>query len=170
MKEKKIDRIIYRKLRNYDKEWVTNFIRYHWGSESVVVHKTIYYPAKLKGFIVEAKREKIGLVTFKILNSNCEIVTLNSTRENEGIATRLVNKVIAEAKKAKCKKVWLITTNDNIKAIYFYQKLGFQLVKVYPDAVAESRKLKSDIPRKGENGIPIRDELEFCLWLDARLN
>lgn len=167
MEVRKKDKIIYRKLQNNDKEWAAKFIQDHWISDIVVVHKTVYYPVKLKGFLAEYKSEKIGLVTFKIVNKNCEIVTLNSIRENKGVGTRLVKKIIGLARKEKCKKVWLMTTNDNIKAIYFYQKLGFQLLKVYPNAVEESRKFKPDIPESGENGIPIRDELEFCLDIDT---
>jgi ribosomal protein S18 acetylase RimI-like enzyme len=40
----------------------------------------------------------------------------------------------------------LITTNDNLRAIGFYQRLGYQLVNVYPNAVEKSRKIKSEIP------------------------
>lgn len=156
-------KLLYRKILSEDRNWITKFIAEHWGSEQVVVHKTKYYPSKLKGFLVENTKEIIGLITYKIENKNCEIVTLNSIEENKGIGGHLVNLVIEEAKRKGCKKIWLITTNDNIKAIYFYQKLGFSLIKVYPKAVEKSRKIKPEIPLINEKGIPISDELEFQL-------
>jgi len=162
-----MNNIIYRQILNKDKKWINSFLGKHWGSNKVIAHNKIYYPIKLKGFIAENKKNKIGLITYKIEKRNCEIVTLNSEVENKGIGTNLVNMVITEAKKKKCKKVWLITTNDNIKSIYFYQKLGFQLIKVYPDAVKESRKIKPEIPLKSHNGIKINDELEFSLKIKA---
>ncbi len=156
-----LDKIIFRKVSGADKKWIDKFIKVHWQSKQVVVHKTIYIPSELNGFIAENRTEKVGLVTYQIKNRNCEIVSLNSIKENEGIGAKLVKLVVNQARKLNCKKVWLITTNDNIKAIYFYQKLGFQIVKVHLNAVAESRKIKPEIPLKSETGIPIRDELEF---------
>jgi N-acetylglutamate synthase-like GNAT family acetyltransferase len=155
--------IAYREVLSSDKEWVKEFITRHWGSNKIVVHKSVYYPNKLNGFLAEDRKKKIGLITYKIEKDGCEIVTLNSVKQNKGVGTQLVKLVLSEAKKRKCKNIWLITTNDNIKAICFYQKLGFKLIKVYADVVKESRKIKPEIPMIAENGIPIRDELEFRL-------
>ena len=45
----------------------------------------------------------------------------------------------------------------------FYQRRGFALVRVYPGAIEQSRRIKPQIPRVGNFGIPIRDELKFVL-------
>ena len=55
----------------------------------------------------------------------------------------------------------LITTNDNLRALQFYQKRGYSLTKIYKDAMDEVRKVKPNVPIIGENGIPLRDELEL---------
>ena len=65
----------------------------------------------------------------------------------------------------KCKRIVLVTTNDNINAIRFYQKRGFDMVCLYHNAMDVSRKLKPEIPLIGENGIPLRHELEFEMIL-----
>ena len=156
----------FRKINDNDKEWIDKFIKAHWGSKQVVVHKTIYIPSELNGFIAENRTEKVGLITYQIINRICEIVSLDSIKENEGVGTRLVELVIKQAKELNCKKIWLVTTNDNIKAIYFYQKLGFQMVKVHVNAVAESRKIKPEIPEIANNGLLIKDEIEFVLKLN----
>ena len=59
------------------------------------------------------------------------------------------------------------STNDNIDALRFYQKAGFGIVAVHRHAVTLSRRLKPEIPLAGENGIPIRDEIELELVLDT---
>ena len=61
----------------------------------------------------------------------------------------------------------LITTNDNTHALRFYQKLGFELTALYCHAVDLSRKLKPSIPETGQDGIPIRDEIELQLRLSS---
>ena len=53
----------------------------------------------------------------------------------------------------------LITTNDNLDALRFYQRRGFALTELRPGAVDESRRMKPQIPLVGAHGIPIRDEL-----------
>ncbi|MEY8517580.1 GNAT family N-acetyltransferase [Lachnospiraceae bacterium 29-84] len=47
-----------------------------------------------------------------------------------------------EAKERKCQKIILITTNDNINAIKFYQKRGFDMTHLFRNALDISRKLK----------------------------
>lgn len=155
----------FRKLTPYDRDSVTDFITQHWGIEYIVVHQDIYYPARFEGYIAEENNEIMGLITYLVKNDCCEIITLNSTIEHKGIGRALMKLVVDEALLNKCKNVWLITTNDNIRAIEFYQKYGFQLTKVYPDAVTASRKIKPEIPLVADNGIPIKDELEFVMEL-----
>ena len=78
---------------------------------------------------------------------------------------KLINRVIEKAKLYRCKRVWLITTNDNSHAIRFYQKRGFEWVGFYKDSVQDSRKLKPEIPELGDDDIPIKHEIEFELKL-----
>ena len=72
---------------------------------------------------------------------------------------------IAQARENGCGRVWLSTTNDNIKAIRFYQKRGFDMVKLRRNSMEETRRLKPEIPLIGLDGIPLRHELELELVL-----
>ena len=59
-----------------------------------------------------------------------------------------------------------MTTNDNLRALRAYQRYGMRLVALRPGAVDEARRrLKSEIPVTGLDGVPIRDELELELEL-----
>ncbi len=144
-----------------DENWVREFIIKHWGSERVISRGIIHYPYKLPGFIAIRNKKRVGLITYNFRKDECEIVTLNSVKENIGIGTALVKLVEKEALHNKCKRIWLITTNDNLSALSFYQKRGFRLVAVYRDAIKKSRELKPEIPLIGIDGIPLRDEIEL---------
>jgi RimJ/RimL family protein N-acetyltransferase len=85
--------------------------------------------------------------------------------ERKGVGTELINKVIEFAVEVKARRVWLITTNDNIDAIKFYQKRGFRIIRIHTGAIDLSRKLKPSIPVVGNYGIPIRDEIELEMKL-----
>ena len=74
-----------------------------------------------------------------------------------------IDKVIKIANENKCKRIWLITTNDNTKAIRYYQKKGFSIKDIYINSIQESRKIKPEIPLYGFDNIPILHEIEFEL-------
>jgi ribosomal protein S18 acetylase RimI-like enzyme len=154
-----------RPLSPADRDWVAGHIVEHWGAETVVTHGALYRPAALPGFVAELDGKTVGLVTFHIAGDACEIVTLDSLRPDQGIGTALIEAVKAAADAAGCRRLWLITTNDNLHALSFYQKRGFRLAAVHPGAVNESRKLKPEIPLIGNDGIPIRDEIELEIVL-----
>jgi len=72
---------------------------------------------------------------------------------------------IAEVEENGCRRVWLITSNDNLDALRFYQRRGLRLVAVHRGAIDEARRVKPSIPATGEYGIPVRDEIELELQL-----
>lgn len=139
--------------------------RERWGDDFVVAHGRIYRPAELDGFIALDGSQWVGLITYKFLEDECEIVSLDSLMEGQGIGSHLIEMVVTEASRAGCRRVFLITTNDNLAALGFYQKRGFELVKVSRGAVKESRKIKPAIPLIGMHRIPLRDELELEILL-----
>ena len=140
---------------------VTDFIVEHWLSAEMVIHGAIVDMTKVDGIAVLENKNIIALLTFAVSGDVCEIISLDSLTEGKGIASSLIEKMIAAARQKHCKKVIVITTNDNINAIRFYQKRGFDMVKLYHNALDASRRLKPQIPLIGENGIPLRHEIEF---------
>jgi ribosomal protein S18 acetylase RimI-like enzyme len=142
-----------------------NFFVENWGSNFIISRGKIHKPENLEGFIAEENEEKVGLATIFIKNDEIELVSIDSLKRGKGIGKTLLDKVISLAKEKKLKRLWLITTNDNLNALKFYQKNGFQLIKIYPNAIIESKKIKPQIPEIGENGIPLRDEIELEITL-----
>jgi len=144
-----------------DKAWVDALVMERWGAQVVVTRGRVLRPSELAGFVAEEEGRALGLITYEVRGGQCEIVTLDSLSEGAGVGSALVEAAREVARKAGCKRVWLITTNDNLKAVRFYQKRGFALAALHRGAIAESRRLKPSIPHTGEDGIPIRDEIEM---------
>ncbi|MFJ7738781.1 GNAT family N-acetyltransferase [Lysinibacillus sp. NPDC097287] len=144
------------------RDQVIGFFKAHWGSSEMVISSGIYDCSELDGFIVvNDENEIIGLITYIIAFNECEIISLDCIEEGKGIGSALVQEVENLAVKKKCKIIKLITTNDNLLALKFYQKRGFYLSKILINAVEKARKLKPEIPLVGNDGIPIRDEIEL---------
>lgn len=153
--------ILIRETKQSDLSWIREIFRRRWGGEYIVTRGNVHRPEELFGFMAEVKRKTNGLLTYRINVDNIEIISLDSLRKRQGIGRVLLNQLIDHARDLRIKRIWLITTNDNVSAQRFWQKSGFKLKKVYKDAMRISRKLKPTIPLTGENNIPIIDELEF---------
>lgn len=105
-----------------------------------------------------------GVLTYIIEGDACEILTLHAVTQWAGTGTALVDAARHKATAAGCRRLWLITTNDNVDALRFYQRRGFVLTALHPGAVTTSRRnLKPEISETGAYGIPLRDELELSM-------
>ena len=149
------------KITERTRELANKFFIENWYSTDMSVRGEIIDGTKLDGFILLDNNKVIGLGTYKFYGDICEIVSLDSKRENIGIGTAILKLIEQVAIENNCTKMRLITTNDNLRALQFYQKRGYSLTKIYKDAMDEVRKVKPNVPIIGENGIPLRDELEL---------
>ena len=149
------------RISNKTRELVNQFFIDNWFSTDISIRGEIIDGTKLDGFLLQEENTIIGLVTYTFFGDICEIVSVDSKRENVGIGTALLNEIEKVAIDNNCKKIRLITTNDNLRALQFYQKRGYCLTKLYPNVMDEVRKVKPDVPLIGENDIPLRDEIEL---------
>ena len=109
-------------LEERDREKVNKILVNEWEATDIIIRGKVIDGTKLDGFIALRNNEIIGLVTYMIEAYECEICSLNSFIENKGIGTALINKVKECANIKGCRRIKLITTNDNIRGIEFYQK------------------------------------------------
>jgi GNAT superfamily N-acetyltransferase len=151
-----------RRLQPEDLPRLQQFWVDHWGGDEMIVHNEIFRPEQLEGFVADGWT---GLVTYVIKGNQCEIISLNSLEQGRGIGKALIDAVVKEAQSCMCSRLFLSTTNDNLRALRFYQKRGFELAALRRGAVNESRKIKPSIPIVGEDGIPLRDEIELEMSL-----
>ncbi|MFN2302783.1 MAG: GNAT family N-acetyltransferase, partial [Anaerolineales bacterium] len=133
--------VIIETIQAQDHERISEIVCDLWGDESVVVHNEIFNPKKLEGFKAVEDDIIIGILHYQIRGSECEILTLASLREKHGVGTALINAIETLAKSNGCHKLSLITTNDNLLALGFYQRRGFHLKALFPNQVAQSRKI-----------------------------
>lgn len=161
-----MNKISVRPIGIKDQLWIKETISREWSSNIIVSKGKVYEAEKLPGFIADLDGKPVGLITYHIENDECEIISLNSLKQGQGVGEALIKAVKTEASKKHLAKITTITTNDNLPALGWYQKRGFVLKAIYPNALAASRKLKPQIPQVGIGGIPLRDEIELELILN----
>lgn len=152
-------------LSDDDRIWVKERTELLFGGEFVISRDEVHDPHKLPGFIAAEGRERVGLATFSIYCGECELVTIDSLCQFMGVGTLLLEKVMEVALEAGCRKIWTITTNDNLDAQRFFQRRGFILTNVRVGGMTKIRLLKPSVPKIGYYDLPVRDEFEYELHL-----
>jgi ribosomal protein S18 acetylase RimI-like enzyme len=150
-----------RDLTPQDKPWVVRVLMQYWASPVQVSKGRAIQSDELPGIVAIRDGIEVGLLTYQIIDDECEIVTHNSLSGHGGIGSCLLAAVRAKAREAGCSRLWCVTTNDNTPALRFYQRRDFELIALRLDAISEARRLKPEIPDTGIDGIKIRHELEL---------
>jgi ribosomal protein S18 acetylase RimI-like enzyme len=145
-----------------DRQAVATFLA-RWHSLRVARRKAVEAPLDHPGLVAEEEDGRLlGVLTYIVTGAECEVLTLHADERRRGVGSALIAEVERIAARAGCTRLRLTTSNDNVDALRFYQRRGFRLAALHPGAVDASReRLKPDIPRIGEYGIPLRDEIEL---------
>lgn len=151
----------YKSISLDNREQINAFIEEHWLTTQMIIRGEVVDMTKVDGVVVYENDAIIGLMTYMVKENVCEITSLDSLSERRGIGTSLIEWAIDIARGNRCSRVIVVTTNDNIHAIRFYQRRGFDMARLYHNALDVSRRLKPEIPMIGEEGIPLRHEIEF---------
>jgi len=155
-----------------DRDWIACTLAQRWGSTTIVARGRLCDAASLAALVAvdttcEHEPERVGLLTYRLDREGLEVVTIDALKTGAGIGTALLSSGVRIARNAGAGRVWLITTNDNLRAISFYERKGFRVIAVHKGAVDLARSLKPSIPLVAENGIELHDELELELTLEA---
>lgn len=144
------------------REKVDSHIETIWHGPMIASRKNLIDNSKLDGFACFEDGVFAGAATYQITGDSCEIVTLFSLADGHGVGRALLNRMVEFAAENGMKRLWLVTTNDNIRAIRFYQQYGMELVALHRDAITYQRNtFKPAIDLVSEEGIPLRHEFEF---------
>jgi ribosomal protein S18 acetylase RimI-like enzyme len=156
-----------RALADEDRAWALEIETESWGTPVVARLGELVDPTVLPGFVATVDGRQVGLVTYAVRGDACEVVTMRSLRQGVGVGRALLDAVRDAAVAAGCRRLWLVTTNNNLRALAVYQRWGLEIVAFHRHAVDDARRrLKPSIAERDANGIPIAHELELELRLD----
>jgi ribosomal protein S18 acetylase RimI-like enzyme len=144
-----------------DRAWVDAFLAANWSAR-VARRGELVRPAEHPMLVAQVDGRPGGLLTYVPADDAWEILTLHAAERHVGVGTALVARCVELARAAGSRSLWLVTTNDNVDALRFYQRRGFRIRAIRPGAVDAARaELKPEIPEIGDHGIPLRDEIEL---------
>jgi DNA-3-methyladenine glycosylase I len=153
-----------RELTAGDRPRLAEQLAASWGSTRVASRGRLHEATDLPGFIALDGERWLGYSVYEIVGVSMEVVVLDSPMPARGAGSALIAACADLALQRGLERLWLVTTNDNLQALRFYQRRGFVLVVLRPGAIDEARRtLKPEIPTVGLDEIPVRDELELEL-------
>lgn len=159
---------VVRPVDDSDRNWLRERLAERWAGPEVVVLGRLLRADLLPGLVAVDKAGLVaGVLTYRVEGSVCRVITLDAYSRGQGVGTQLLEAVGELARNARCGTLSVVTTNDNLAALRFYQRRGFRLVAAHAGSLAAARRLKPGMPPEGVDGIPLRDEVELALDLEA---
>jgi ribosomal protein S18 acetylase RimI-like enzyme len=150
-----------------DRRWAEGLLE-SMGSARVARLGELVEPAGLPGLVAERDGERLGLLTCIVDGDQFEVLSLHCRVENAGAGSALLEAAAGLARGRGCRRLWLLTTNDNLHALGFYQRRGLRRCALHAGALDRDRTLKPEIPQVNpDNRIPMRDLLELELPLQV---
>ena len=138
-----------------------------WGETVIVTRGVAHDASLLPALVVERGGEMVGVLTYEARGDEMEVVSLDAVERYVGVDSRLLAAAVELARSQGLRRLWLITTNDNLDALRFHQRRGLRIAAVHRAGVDAARHLKPSISLVGNYGIPLHDELELEMELST---
>lgn len=132
------------------------------GGPMIVSCGQSYVLREHEGFIASRNSQTLGFAILRQEGESFELLAIAATEQRHGVGKSLMAHCEKVVRQRDGNELWLVTTNDNLDAIRFYQRLDYALHELHKGAFAEVRRIKQiEGEVIGHFGIPIRDELVF---------
>ena len=144
-----------------DREWLRRLWLETWGSTTMVTRGTERDLASAEAYIAWHEHRPVGAVAVDCASPEAELLSLDAVESRHGVGTALLRAAEDAARRRGCRHMVVITSNDNLTALRFYQRRGYRMTGIGADVIDAARLLKPAIPALGDHGIPLHDEVEL---------
>jgi ribosomal protein S18 acetylase RimI-like enzyme len=148
-----------------DRERTQSLFRRHFGHAPVVAFGAVVPLDQAPTLVAEIENEVGGALAWRTFNGAFHIIAVASDPmwQRAGLGSHLVAEAELLARRKEQPRVIATITNDNIPALYFYQRRGYRVSAILSDSVAPHA--RNDAP--GFAGIPIVDEIHLTKTLSS---
>lgn len=140
---------------------IEGIFRRHYGRRSVVAFGAAVSLDDCPAIVAELKGEVAGALAYRLLPDALHLVALATDPlwQRSGVASELMAEAEVLAARHGRQRLVATTSNDNLPALYFYQRHGLAITEVVPRAlVPQAESLPGG---RGFGGIPVRDEVRM---------
>jgi GNAT superfamily N-acetyltransferase len=153
------DSLAVRESTSSDRQDIRKLSDHFRHAPSVTLFDKTYDIAELPGYVANANSHMAGVLSYAVEDDALVIASMDVLPGYQGLGAGMM---LVEAAKAKAaaegrKIVRAAVSNDDLPAMYFYQRNGFRVYDVKPNLVAA----RHEEPEVGFGGIPARDEIRL---------
>ena len=152
--------ILVRRCEPRDRERVVSLFLADFGHLTVVAFGEEMHADREEALVAEMRDDIAGALAWRTFGDALHIVALATDPmwQRSGVGGYLVAEAELMARNLGLPRVVLATSNDNLPSLYFYQRHGYRITAVVPDAFA----VQSKVPNApGFAGLPVVDEIQL---------
>jgi ribosomal protein S18 acetylase RimI-like enzyme len=151
--------VLVREATDADRPAVRELFQRDFGRTKIVAFGEVMDLDQVLSLVAVFYDDPSGALAYRLLGDALHIVALATDPmwQRSGVGGHLVAEAELLARRLKLARVVVATTNDNLPALYFYQRRGYRLTDLIPNNVVTSTRQE----QPGFAGIPVRDEIRL---------
>jgi ribosomal protein S18 acetylase RimI-like enzyme len=151
--------VFVREATNIDRAAARELFERDFGRTKIVAFGEVMDIDQMPALVALMTDEPAGALAYRIHGDAVHIVALATDPmwQRSGVGGHLLAEAELLARRLNLTRVVVATTNDNLPALYFYQRRGYRLADLVVDSVLTHT--GREVP--GFGGIPVRDEVRL---------
>jgi ribosomal protein S18 acetylase RimI-like enzyme len=151
--------VLVREATDADRSAARELFQRDFGRTKVVAFGQVMDIDQMPALVAIMRQEPSGALAYRLLGDALHIVALATDPmwQRSGVGGYLVAEAELIARRLKLKRLIVSTTNDNLPALYFYQRRGYRLTDLVPNSVSHHTRQE----QPGFAGVPVRDEIRL---------
>lgn len=157
--------VLVHESRDEERAVVRELFQRDFGRTQLIAFGEVMNVDEMPALVATTYQDVSGALAYRLHGDGLHIVALATDVlwQRSGVGGHLVAEAELLARKLALARVLVTITNDNLPALYFYQRRGYRLSAVRPGSVLAH----TPTMHVGFAGIPVRDEVHLEKWLDA---
>jgi ribosomal protein S18 acetylase RimI-like enzyme len=158
--------VLVREATDSDRTAAMVLFQRDFGRTKIVAFEEVMDIHQMPALVAAVRDEPSGALAYRLHGDALHIVALATDPmwQRSGVGGYLVAEAELLARRLGLMRLVVATTNDNLPALYFYQRRGYRLTDLVPDSVM--RHTHQTVG--GFAGIPARDEIRLEKRLENR--
>ena len=152
--------VLVREATDEDRPALVALFQRDFGRTSIVAFGHVMTLDDAPALVAAMKGDLAGALAYRLRGDGLQIVALatDPTWQRSGVGGYLVAEAELLARRLALQKVVFCAANDNLPALYFYQRRGYRITEVVVGALVPHNPPPEN---KGFAGIEVRDEIRM---------
>jgi GNAT superfamily N-acetyltransferase len=152
--------VLVRESTDAERPLVKALFERDFGRTHIVGFGEVLNVDEMPALVATMHDEVSGALAYRLLGDGLHIVALATDPmwQRSGVGGHLVAETELLARRLGLMRLVVTSTNDNLPALYFYQRRGYRLVAVTPGSMLAHT---GGVAIPGFAGIPVRDEIRL---------